>query len=350
MVAMTRDPGSPVELREVTPADPIRFAEWHRTLAAGTLESRPFATMSSLAEFTYSLSSPSPVKHRRACGAFLAESCVGALLYETPLMSDLEVALVDIAVPKEERNQGVGARLWSWARRLAELDGRTIFQGEVHIPLGQSLDAWPGSRFAMARDFVSQNVEDHLVATLPFSPSLLEELSSSAPARDGYLVVSWSGPCPAQYEEAMAELHTAMSSDAPVGEVTREAVVFTVDRLRLQETRLARNWLSMTSMALTATGAGVGYSTLLLPYGQPEHALQDDTLVLHSHRGRGLGVALKVANLLRVEELPTADTSARRWLHTYTQRGNGAMQHVNARFGFRPVEQMHELEMQLVKE
>jgi GNAT superfamily N-acetyltransferase len=344
---MARDSGETAQIREVTPGDGPLFAAWHRALAAGALVDRPHARVSSLVEFTDSLSSPSPVKLRRAFGAFVGDACVGALLFEQPLMSDLDVVLVDIAVPQDQRNRGVGARLWGWAEHLAKVDGRTVFQSEVHVPVGLSVGAWPGARFAMARGFLSKNVEDHLVVALPFGRSRLMALSPPDAALDGYVVVSWSGPCPADYEEAVADLHTAMSSEAPVGEMSTESVVFTVERLRLQETRLARSWISLTSMALTADGDAVGYSTLLLPRTQPESVLQDDTLVLHPHRGHGLGVALKAANLLRLEQLPATGTTAPRWLHTYTQRDNGAMQRINARFGFRTVEKMHEVEMRL---
>jgi GNAT superfamily N-acetyltransferase len=69
--------------------------------------------------------------------------------------------------------------------------------------------------------------------------------------------------------------------------------------------------------------------------------LQDDTFVAAAHRGRGLSSALKAANLRRLEE----QRGGRRWMHTWTAGTNAAMQAVNARFGFRAVEQTHEYEL-----
>jgi GNAT superfamily N-acetyltransferase len=135
-----------------------------------------------------------------------------------------------------------------------------------------------------------------------------------------------------------------MSGDVPTGELAREAVVYTEERVRLDEDRLAKNWIALNSLALTDLGEPVGYSTLFLPRTQPQHAYQDDTLVLRAHRGHNLGSMLKVANLRQFEQLPASDVAGRRWLHTYTAHGNAAMQRVNARFGFRAVEEMHEFE------
>ena len=135
-----------------------------------------------------------------------------------------------------------------------------------------------------------------------------------------------------------------MSVDVPTGELTREAVVHTVERVRTDEGRLARNWILLNALAVTDHGEPVGYSTLYLPRTRPEHAHQDDTLVLRAHRGHRLGSRLKVANLRQLERLPVSDIAARRWLHTYTAQGNAPMQAVNARFGFRRVEVEHELE------
>lgn len=95
---------------------------------------------------------------------------------------------------------------------------------------------------------------------------------------DGYRVMAWTGGCPDDYVQAWADLHTAMSADVPTGGLSREPVVHTVERVRLDESRLAKNWIALNSMAVTDRDEPVGYSTLFLPRTQPEHAYQDDTL------------------------------------------------------------------------
>lgn len=334
-----------VVIREVHPADRADFSRWHDALESGALAGRTAAaTVSSVQQLAGSLAAPSPVKRRIAVGAFAGEDCLGAMLFELPLRSDPDTALVEIDVPPPHRTHGVGGLLWEWAAERAAGEGRTVFASEVNVPAGRAPRTWPGLRFAEQRGFTSEHVEDHLVADLPLDPARVRRLEAASGHDDGYRVTAWVGRCPDGVVEAWADLHTVMSQDVPTGGMSREPVVHTVERVRLSEDRMADGWITLSAMAMGHSGEPVGYSTLLLPRTQPKHAHQDDTLVLRSHRGHGLGARLKLANLRQYDELPTADRSRRRWLHTYTAQDNLPMQRVNARFGFRPVETMHELE------
>ncbi|HET7357580.1 MAG TPA: GNAT family N-acetyltransferase [Nocardioidaceae bacterium] len=333
-----------MEIRELSPSRLAEFARWHTALAAGAVDGRVGATVSSLTELTDSLAVPSPVKRRTAVGAFSGEECVGAMLFELPLQSDLDTVLVELAVPPPCRRRGVGAALWDWADGRARKLGRSIFQTEVFVPAGHTVETWPGARFATARGFVSANVEDHLLVDLPYDAGRLAAIENGEDRSDGYRITSWAGACPDEYVEAWAELHTAMSADVPTGELARDVVLHSVDGVRLSESRMAKNWITLNALALSEGGEPVGYSTLFLPRTQPEHAYQDDTLVLRAHRGHGLGARLKIANLRRLAGLPDTDVARRRWLHTYTAKDNAPMQTVNARFGFRAVEELHEFE------
>jgi GNAT superfamily N-acetyltransferase len=286
---------------------------------------------------------PSPVKRRIAVGAFVGPRCMGAMLFELPLLTDREVALVQVAVPAQHRRRGVATALWAWAGSRARSEGRTIIQSEVYLPYGTTTEEWPGSLFAVFLGFTIQNVEDHLVLDLPVPSDVVEGLVWPISGND-YEITAWVGACPDEYVHAWAELHTAMSVDVPTGGLTRGTVAYTVERVRTDERRMAPNWISLHSMALTRDGVPVGYSTIYLPLGAPEHAHQDDTLVLHSHRGHGLGTRLKAANLRQLAGLPATDVSRRRWLHAYTAQDNMAMQRVNSRFGFQPIETMYEYE------
>jgi len=70
-------------------------------------------------------------------------------------------------------------------------------------------------------------------------------------------------------------------------------------------------------------------------------AQQDDTLVLRERRGHNMGMHLKLANLAQLDKHRTTQ----RFLHTWTALTNAPMRKVNARFGFRAVEQHRELEV-----
>jgi GNAT superfamily N-acetyltransferase len=340
------EPGA-ILAREVVPDDTVGFGAWYAAWHAGSIDGRSSAMAPSLGELRESLSSPSPSKRRRAVAAFRGGECVGGLLYETPLASDLDVVQVDIAVPPTLRRQGVGACLWRWARDRAAIDGRAVVRSEVVVPVGTSSASWPGARFAQTRGFVVENVEEHLVADLPFDLRRLSPWLEGRTAPTGYRLESWVGPCPAAYELAWSRLRSVMSADAPSGGTTREAIVVGVEQLRVQEARLTSSWIMLSSLASTTAGDAVGYSTLLVPRTQPQQVLQDDTLVVAAHRGHGLGTFLKAANLRSLQVLPSVDVSQRRWLHTFTQVENVAMQRTNARFGFRVAELVHEVELRL---
>jgi GNAT superfamily N-acetyltransferase len=334
---------SGVQIHEVRPSDAGAFGTWHEAFSEGLLAGRALTTVSTLQEFTDSLSVPSPVKRRIAVGAFAHRTCVGAMLFELPLQSDRETALVHIAVPPAHRRQGVATDLWTSAVERAHVEARTVFQTEIHVPAEVAVNGWPGALFAGSLGFACLHVEDRLILDLPVPPTQLDALVSTI-VEDDYEITSWAGACPDHHVVAWADLHTAMSADVPTGGLTRDTVVHTVERIRTNERRMAAHWVSLHAMALTRDGEPVGYSTIYLPIGEPEHAYQDDTLVLRAHRGHNLGTRLKAANLARLAGFSSHTGARRRWLHTYTAQDNTAMQRVNARFGFRPLEKLCEYE------
>ena len=79
-----------------------------------------------------------------------------------------------------------------------------------------------------------------------------------------------------------------------------------------------------------ATGRLVGYTEVVVPLGAPESSWQHDTLVMREHRGHGLGLAMKVANLGRCwSGTPACAPSA-----PGTRTENAPMIAVNDEMGF----------------
>jgi GNAT superfamily N-acetyltransferase len=261
------------------------------------------------------------------------------MLYEYRLTDNLDTVEVEIDVPAEHRRRGIGTALWQWAvTRSAQL-GRTIVQTELGVPS----EPWPAAAFAERLGFQVEHVEEHLVVPLPYDDLRLDELRESAGRLNGYQLTSWAGVCPPEHQQAYADLHTAMDLDVPTGGMTRELVPWTVDKLEASEARIDRNYLALVTIAHTDAGEPAGYTLLYLPRADAEHAQQDDTLVLREHRGHNLGTHLKLANL---EQLAKHRTT-QRFLHTWTALSNAPMRKVNARFGFRAVEEHRELELRL---
>ena len=75
------------------------------------------------------------------------------------------------------------------------------------------------------------------------------------------------------------------------------------------------------------------YSELELPAEHPNLAYQADTIVLAAHRGHGLGMLMKAANLVSLAEV----APARRRVYTWNADENEHMLAINDRLGFRIV-------------
>jgi RimJ/RimL family protein N-acetyltransferase len=84
------------------------------------------------------------------------------------------------------------------------------------------------------------------------------------------------------------------------------------------------------SIAVNDDGEVVGHTQLLFPADSDE-VYQWDTLVLPTHRGHGLGLALKVTTMQEAADL----LDGRRRITTYNAAGNEAMIRVNEALGFR---------------
>jgi ADP-ribose pyrophosphatase YjhB (NUDIX family)/GNAT superfamily N-acetyltransferase len=331
--------GRVILVREIDPADLALFDEWYDAFRAGAVAGREAALVVGREALGFSLRNPGLLKHRIAVGAFEDDRVLGAMLFEYRLTDNLDTVEAEIDVPPEHRRRGIGTALWQWAvTRSAQL-GRTIVQCELGVPS----EPWPGAAFAERLGFQVEHVEEHLVVPLPYDALRLEELQEAAGRLDGYRLTSWAGICPPEHQQAYADLHTAMDRDVPTGGMTREVVPWTVEKLQASEQRIDRNYLALVTMAHTDAGDPAGYTLLYLPRADADHAQQDDTLVLREHRGHNLGTHLKLANLQQLAEHRTTQ----RFLHTWTALANTPMRKVNARFGFRPVEEHRELELRL---
>jgi GNAT superfamily N-acetyltransferase len=325
-----------ITVRELDPADSELFDSWYDVFRAGATADREAALVASHEALALSLLDPSPLKRRLLVGAFDGEQLVGAMLFEYWLETNLESVDVEIDVPPAHRRRGIATALWGWARSRAAADERTIFQCELGIPDGFTTETWPGSIFAARLGFTVEHVEDHLVVSLPWTVSVPVE------PLEGYELTSWAGPCPEEHLQAYADLRTAMGQDVPTGGMTKNAMVWDVETLRAQEDRVAKSYVSLLTLARTTDGRPAGYTVMFLPHADPDTAQQLDTLVLREHRGHNLGAHLKLANLELLAPHPE-----RKWLHTWTAKSNTAMQKVNARFGFRAVEDSVECELKV---
>jgi GNAT superfamily N-acetyltransferase len=196
------------------------------------------------------------------------------------------------------------------------------------------VDGGPGLVFAAAMGAVEKHREDHLILDLPLDPAVSAEVD---PAYD---VVTWRGRCPDEHREAYLAMRNQMNADVPTGDLDLEATVMDDARLASSEERLMRSYdVRVAAARRRADGVFGGYSLLFVPHGA-DYGWQDDTLVMPDHRGHRLGAALKAHNYA---DLP-GDV---RVVHTWTDPDNTAMHHTNTALGFRVVERMAEVEVDL---
>jgi RimJ/RimL family protein N-acetyltransferase len=153
---------------------------------------------------------------------------------------------------------------------------------------------------------------------------------------DGYRLVQWTGRAPDDVVAAVAYLEGRLNTDAPTGDVAWEAEAVDAEQIRAieaaREARLRRTHHS--GVVHVAGGRLVGWTHLVLTGGQVRHAWQDTTIVDPEHRGRRLGLLVKIENLryaLRHEPgLQVIDT--------FNAAENAHMISINEAMGFRRVD------------
>ncbi|MFC7550056.1 GNAT family N-acetyltransferase [Plantactinospora sp. GCM10030261] len=330
-----------LDIHDVDPHDEDALRNWYIALHAGATADRPAALVTDWPTMRRRLRRDGPHHRWLAVAAVSAGRTVGALLVGLPLTENRTTIDIEIDVPPEHRCRGVGTALWGRAVEIAAAERRTVAQREIDVPAGHTTRSWPGTRFAERLGFTSKHVEDHLALPLPADDGLLDRLAEAAAERAGeYRLTRWAGPCPEEHLAGFSRMLTAMSGDVPSGDLTRDQVVWDVERIRARDSRLAESYRELVAVAHDATGEPAGYSIIDVPHDDPANVLQDDTFVFAAHRGHRLGTALKVANLRQLAR----HRGDRHRLHTWTAKSNTAMQAVNARFGFRPVETTHAYE------
>ncbi|GAA2172558.1 GNAT family N-acetyltransferase [Agrococcus versicolor] len=161
---------------------------------------------------------------------------------------------------------------------------------------------------------------------------LRARLEAASARSRGYDVVAWQGETPGVHREAMRRLHERMSTDAPVGGLALEPEVWSDERLAAFEQQKAEGGRTIRTVAARdASGTLVGFSTLFV--GSGDVARQHDTLVVREHRGHGLGMLLKLANLVELD----GHHPGHRRVSTWNAEENRPMLATNEAVGFAPI-------------
>jgi GNAT superfamily N-acetyltransferase len=255
------------------------------------------------------------------------------------LKENTHVVGVEIAVAAPYRRTGVGSRLLEAVIERARQDGRRVLAGMI---LGDAETAESaGTAFATKHGFVRKLVELHQVLELPLTKERLAELDRPVA---GYEIVQWREHTPDEWVEQFADALSAMSVDVPTGDLDQEPARWTPERLREAEARrLKQGRFCHTTVAVDGDGQLAAYTQMGGGTNDPARLYQWDTFVRPEHRGRRLGLAVKVPNFRSLQS--GLDQPA--VLHTWNAITNAPMIAVNAHLGFRPVAHRTDWELEL---
>ena len=323
-----------VEIAELDVADDRSLREFFDVDEASQRADQPYVVLRTFPQLVQMSRRPSPFYRRTLLVARDGERMVGTADLGLTVEDNLHLADLEVRVLPDVRRQGIGRLLHDELVRRARAAGRTTLLGALNQPLaGES----PAYRFATALGYEVVHEQDHHVLRLPVAEETLDDVDQT-PA--GYEIVTWQNRAPEDLVAAYAAMHTQMGQDVPTGEVDHQPIEVTVERVREGERRTTEAYDTLVAVARrVADGVLGGYTVVHLAHGT-DYVVQDDTLVMPDHRGHGLGMALKVANL----RILAAEHPERRVVHTWNAVENTFMQGINSRLGYRTVNR--ELEVQ----
>ncbi|MHA7133803.1 GNAT family protein [Oerskovia turbata] len=279
------------------------------------------------------------------------QDVLGHLAVALPTSSNTHLGELSVQVRPSARRQGLGAELWRLGERLLLDAGRTVLftdtQHGVEPPPGPgALEARtgagripadaPGPRFVASKGYALEQVERHSILPLPVDPALLDRLRAGALEAAGpdYRTLVWEDGVPQDRREQVGTLFTRMSTDAPLGGIDFREDPWDARRVGVWVDDLLGkgDGLLMTVAEHVPSGALAAFSVLAYPKDHPSFAFQEDTLVLREHRGRRLGMLVKVVNL---DELAVRRPTTER-IHTWNAEENDHMLAINIDLGFTP--------------
>lgn len=334
---------------EVDPFDDAVFAAWHHVYAAAeTHDLGELATPWQLAEVRAMMQDPGSGSWMGAWAGVLGDGpdagVVAAGWMRTPLLDNLDRAELTVHVLPEHRRRGHGSALLAHLEQVARDRGRTILGTEVAYPYaaGPSGAGVPGVEMARARGYAFGLGDVQRLLRLPVAGDVLDRLAAdAAPHHAAYTLRSWTGPVPDELLVGWAELTSSLMTEAPTGELDLEPETADPQVVREAEELLERQGRTRYStVALDADGTPVAYSDLVTTVHEPGRCYQWGTLVRRADRGHRLGVAAKVANLRRLQELRPDITH----VLTYNAEVNDHMIAVNELLGFEPTARLGEFQ------
>ncbi|MGA3488745.1 GNAT family N-acetyltransferase [Micromonosporaceae bacterium DT55] len=326
-MAITVTPFTAADTAAVDAAYEVR----HTTLATDEPDRPP----PSRRRFVARVRHPMPGEEVRWALATCDGEAAGLLELTLPDEENSENSHVTIEVHPAYRRRGVGRALLAEARRTVSALGRKRMLTETGWALPDS-QPHDGAGAAFARAAGWRHVQTDVIRRLDVTgldQARLDELLADAHRRaDGYRVVRWYGTTPEEYVSDVAYLEGRLLIDAPLGEMQWQPVKFDAERIRAVERALAERGGRRYSVGVLheASGRLVAWTLLEVYETEPWHAYQQITLVDPAHRGRRLGILVKIENLrYALDAEPKL-----RVIDTFNAEANSHMIAINEAMGF----------------
>ncbi|GAB3414564.1 GNAT family N-acetyltransferase [Flindersiella endophytica] len=329
---------SDFDVRQVHPDRPEEFRAWFDAADLALSAGRTDPEVVTYEQMAQAVGNPSAHERFEAYAAFRDGECVGAASLVLPQQDNKRTAYVFVGVPPDHRRRGAGTALFGHVGELATAVGRDRWFARVRVPAGASASDDPSARFAVRHGFTLRNTEIRRQARVPLAPGRQEELEAYAAERaDGYRVVSWVDTCPEEYVGQYANLRALMATEVPSGSLTVEEEHWDAERQREHERRtMAQGRTVYVSAAIAPSGELAGHTRLYFHPAAPDRAEQGGTLVLSTHRGHRLGLAMKLANLRAL----LASRPGVNRIDTENAEQNAPMIKVNVQLGFEIIERV----------
>ncbi len=277
---------------------------------------------------------------------------LGSVHVGIPLKENTDRLDLDLGVLPDERRRGIGTALHRAAEAIAREHGRTridTYSGHRRAAAEGSPEALAAptgfgaldrteapTAFALAQGYRLVQTETHSELRPADGLAAADALEAEAREKAGeYEVVTWTDVTPEEHLDGMCRLYERMSTDVPQGDAGREQEVWSIERIRENESR----WTDLGRHVVFAmarhvpSGEAVAYTYLVSSPHRPAAGYQEDTLVAREHRGHRLGMLVKVAALRRfAAECPQVER-----IHTWNAGENAHMLAINTALGYRPV-------------
>lgn len=264
---------------ELTGEDPEAIRTWAAVTEASLRhEVGDSATAWAFEELLAVVRNPSSKRDERFLAAYDGERLVGTAWLAMPLLDNLDSAMLDVHVDPALRRRRIGSALLARAESIAVDAGRTLVDAEAQFAHDAPADGagTSGREFLVAHGYTFGIGNVQRSAPLPMPDDVLDALAAeAAPHHEGYRLRSWAGPVPDELVEGWLAVASTLSTEAPTGDMQREAETVDVAAHRDDEALVAaQGRTSWRTVALTAAGEVVAYTEIVVPDHDPRFVYQ----------------------------------------------------------------------------